>query len=210
MLVIDAHGWVANPKIKQEPRATIEHGPLSSIRAVILHRTAAPTAKSTLEAWKSKQEGAHFLISENGVIYQCASLKQKCWHAGKLYARCTKEKSCSKEEADTLDALLRKPKASWGERFRLVTNHELEKKYPERYPHNHDSLGIEVVGAIAKSGGEYPSVSDIVLNSLTWLLDELSTSYSLTLNDIYAHGDIAHKEPSEGKTILQQYTKAKK
>lgn len=203
MSIVDENGWVESDKVCVEHRQAIEHGELSEVKAIVLHQTGASTAKSTLEAWKNKAEGAHFLISESGEIYQCASLKKKCWHVGQIYARCEHANSCSKEDAEALEAILKKKNTSWGTKFKLVTQHELKKSYPERYPHNHDSLGIEVVGAAVN--GKYQESTQAQLDSAFWLIDALVCEYSLGVEHIYAHGKIAHKEETEGTYVLKAF-----
>jgi N-acetyl-anhydromuramyl-L-alanine amidase AmpD len=207
MLTIDKSGWINNPKINKEPRSAIEHSSLSVVRAVVLHRTGSGNAASVLNAWKTKKEGTHFLISENGKIYQTASLKKQCWHVGKLYSRCRSVSSCSEEDAKVIENILHKKNTSWGKKFRLVTRHELKKNYPLRFPHNQDSLGIEVVGQISKDSEIYEIPNKEQLNSLFWLLDEILSIYSISMKDIYAHGRIAHKDrkKSEGAASLKAY-----
>ncbi|MGD9006545.1 MAG: hypothetical protein PVG41_01425 [Desulfobacteraceae bacterium] len=45
------------------------------------------------------------------------------------------------------------------------------------------------------------------LDSLFWLLDELISTYNVSIKDIYAHGKIAHKDrkKSEGASALKAY-----
>lgn len=207
MLFVDINGWINNPSILIKHRKAIEHAPIGSINAIVLHRTGTPTARSVLNAWQTQQEGTHFLISENGKIFQTASVKKQCWHVGKIYSRCRVAESCSEQEAKTIESMLHKKNTNWGLKFRLITKHELNKSYPIRYPHNHDSIGIEVVGIISKAKGIYETPNELQLNSLFWLLDELISTYSFSVNDIYAHGEIAHKDikKSEGASSLKAY-----
>lgn len=208
MLVIDKTGWISNPKINKEPRAAIEHSPLPVINAIVLHRTGSGTATSVLNAWKTQKEGTHFLISETGKVYQTASVKKQCWHVGKLYSRCRSVSSCSEDDAKAIENILHKKNTGWGKKFRLVTRHELKKEYPIRFPHNHDSLGIEVVGLISKDNEIYEIPNKEQLSSLFWLLEEILSTYPLSVKDIYAHGRIAHKDrkKSEGAASLKAYT----
>jgi N-acetyl-anhydromuramyl-L-alanine amidase AmpD len=206
MLFVDKDGWVNNPIITTEPRPMIEHEPIGSIRAVVLHRTATANANSVLNAWNTQNEGAHFLISELGNIYQTASLKRQCWHVGKIYARCRTTGTCTEQDAKYLEGILRKKNTNWGSKFILITKHELSKNYPQRFPHNHDSLGIEVVGEIKSNCEIYEMPSQLQLKSVIWLLDELVATYGFSLKDIYAHGKIAHKNKSEGVLLLKAYT----
>lgn len=95
----------------------------------------------------------------------------------------------------------------WGKKFKLVTRHELKKDYPARFPHNLDSLGIEVVGVISQKSETYQTPNKLQLNSLFWLVDELISLYGLSIKDLYAHGQIAHKDEkkSEGTSALKAY-----
>lgn len=151
MLNRDKDGWIINQKINKEHRPAIEKSPIGSVKALVLHRTGSGTAQSVLNAWKTKPEGTHFLISGTGKIYQTASLNKQCWHTGKLYSRCRTTSSCEKEDALAIEEILHRKNASWGTKFRLVTRHELKKEYPDRFPHNIDSIGIEIVGRISKN-----------------------------------------------------------
>ncbi|MCP4120090.1 MAG: N-acetylmuramoyl-L-alanine amidase [Desulfobacteraceae bacterium] len=211
MLNVDKEGWVNNVKIVKEHRSSIEHLPLSIINAVVVHRTASVSASSVLNAYKKQKEGTHLLIDENGKVIQTASLKKQCWHVGKLYSRCKALSSCSEEDAEAIEAILHKKNTGWGQKYRLVTRHELKKVYPDRFPHNHDSIGIEIVGMISKSE-IYEIPNKLQLKSFFWLLDELISTFSFSLNDIYAHGKIAHKDKkqSEGAAALKAYLISKK
>ena len=205
---IDKQGWAADKKITKEHRPALEHGAIATINSLVLHRTGSSNAKSVLNAWKSKKEGTHFLISETGDIYQTASLVKKCWHVGKLYSKCRTVGNCSKEDASAIESILQKKNTSWGKKFKLVTKHELNKTYPNRFPHNHDSLGIEIVGVLSKDKEIYEIPNKQQLDSLFWLIDAITKNYSLSLKDIYAHGKIAHKDQkkSEGVASLKAYS----
>ncbi|WP_444930764.1 peptidoglycan recognition family protein [Microbulbifer sp. SSSA002] len=142
----------------------------------------------------------HFLIDESGKIFQTASLTTMCWYVGRLYSKCRTLKACSAEEARHIEGLLKTKNASWGARFKLVTDYELKKDYPLRYPHNHDFIGIEVVGLMSKEN-VYETPSEAQVKSLIWLLGNLVEKYGLTLTDLYAHGKIAHKDPKRQKVL---------
>ncbi len=206
-LYVDKHGWISNPLIFREQRSAIEQSLIGNISAIVLHRTGTPNASSVLNAWKTQKEGTHFLISENGKILQTASVKRQCWHVGKIYSRCRSTGSCSEKDAKAIESILKRKNTSWGKKFRLVTRHELNKNYPVRFPHNHDTLGIEVVGVISKESEIYEIPNKLQLNSLFWLLDELILTYSFSIKDIFAHGKIAHKDKnkSEGASSLKAY-----
>lgn len=207
MLIVDKDGWVNDPKITKEHRTPIEHSPIAAVNAVVLHRTASGSAASVSSAWKTQKEGAHFLISENGKIFQTASLKKQCWHVGKLYSKCQTVSSCSDEDTKAMEAILHKKDINWGKKFGLITKRELNKGYPLRFPHNHDSLGIEVVGVMSKASEIYEIPNQLQLDALFWLLDRIISTYRISLKDIYAHGKIAHKDKnkSEGAASLKAY-----
>jgi len=211
MLISDVNGYIQNHKVVNEVRPAIEHSLIGAINSIVLHRTGSVTAKSVLNAWNTKKEGTHFLISETGKIYQTASLKKQCWHVGKLYAKCRTTSSCSEDDAKSIELILHKKNTSWGKKFRLVTRHELKKDYPARFPHNHDSLGIEIVGVISNQKEVYETPNELQLKAMSWLLDELISTYNITIKDIFSHGKIAHKDKnkSEGTTALKAYSVSK-
>lgn len=93
------NGLVKNYPTKIETKiiSNIEHGTLSKVNAIVIHRTAGGTAESTLNTWKTKKAGAHFLIDKNGKIYQTARLDRKCWHMGYVLSKCRLESSCTKK-----------------------------------------------------------------------------------------------------------------
>lgn len=212
MLTVGKDGWIDNVKVVKEHRPKIEHEKIGSINAIVLHRTGSVNATSVLNAWKTKKEGTHFLISETGKIYQTASVNKQCWHVGKLYSRCRTTSSCDKADAKAIEKILHQKNASWGTKFRMVTRHETKKNYPDRFPHNHDSLGIEIVGLISLEKEIYEIPNVMQLKSLYWLIDELVSTYGVTIEDLYAHGKIAHKDKkkSEGASALKAYVLQKK
>jgi N-acetyl-anhydromuramyl-L-alanine amidase AmpD len=211
MLISDVNGYIQNHKVVNEIRPAIEHSLIGAINSIVLHRTGSVTAKSVLNAWNTKKEGTHFLISETGKIYQTASLNKQCWHVGKLYAKCRTTSSCSEDDAKSIESILHKKNTSWGKKFRLVTRHELKKDYPARFPHNHDSLGIEIVGVISDQQEVYETPNELQLKAMSWLLDELISTYNMTIKDIFSHGKIAHKDKnkSEGTAALKAYRVSK-
>jgi hypothetical protein len=66
-------GLINDKKITQKIFKNLEHGAINKVNALVLHRTDSPTAKSTLLKYANKAStGAHFLVAEDGVIYQTA------------------------------------------------------------------------------------------------------------------------------------------
>jgi hypothetical protein len=100
---------------------------------------------------------------------------------GKLYAKCRTVSSCSEDDAKAIEGILHKKNMNWGKKFRLVTRRELKKTYPLRFPHNQDSIGIEVVGLISKVTDVYEIPNKVQLDSLFWLLDEIVAKYGFSL-----------------------------
>lgn len=184
---------------------SIEHGEISKITSLVLHRTAGASANASLNAYSSGQKtGAHFLIDREGKIYQTASLNKICWHVGKLYSRCMNEKTCSPDELRTATALLHENGLSFSKRTTNLSRHEVKKIYPLRYPSNNDSIGIEVVGRYNVATNIFEKPTTTQLRSLKWLVGELIKNFKLNLhNDIYAHGVIARKKKAEGAQLLE-------
>lgn len=75
------------------------------------------------------------------------------------------------------------------------------KVYPDRYPMNEDSIGIEVVGKHDKDKGQYGGASKEQLKSVKNLVEKLQKDQGLKDSDVYKHGDVSYKAPSEGKGL---------
>lgn len=185
--------------------ASIEHGALKGVSSIVLHRTDSATAASVLAAYKAGQKtGAHFLIEKDGKTYQTASLERICWHVGILQPRCLNENSCAPEELTTINALLHQKGMGFGQRARNVSAHETQKPYPLRYPANSDSIGIEVVGLFQPGLQDYEAPTQAQLYQTKWLVQQLVDAYGIKLlADVYAHGSVARKQPTEGAQLLR-------
>ncbi|WP_238699278.1 N-acetylmuramoyl-L-alanine amidase, partial [Helicobacter sp. MIT 05-5294] len=88
--------------------------------------------KSTLDTWSNPNNakvGTHFLIDKNGTIYQCASLHKYTQHVGDI-----KVKNLDINNENYKNKI-----------YKGASSVEKEKQYPNRYPINSDSIGIEVV-----------------------------------------------------------------
>ena len=80
-LTIGTDGMIVNPKIASNRITNLEKGSISSnLEGIILHRTVSSTSTSTLQSFKNKGVGTHFLVGKNGVIYQTASLDKRTAH----------------------------------------------------------------------------------------------------------------------------------
>lgn len=165
-----------------------------------MHQTNAPTASSTFHSYQTKgATGAHFLIDKDGTIYQTASLFQITWHVGRLQSRCFLTKKCEPTDFQKVAEL----EKSWRNSDKV---HQIEKvkNYPDRFPSNVDSIGIEIVGEAKKVDGNphpvYEPVNDKQNNSLKWLINELTTTLNVPMNEIHRHPDIGRKNETEAST----------
>lgn len=197
MLTISKHGHVIHARVKQSISPHIERAPMKVVRGIIIHQTGASTAISSLNSYKNPAaNGAHFLIDKDGTIHQTASIHQQTWHVGQLKARCLVELKCTKAETKLL------------KRFNPQAEHrrEMAKTVPQRYPSNHDSIGIEIVGApiVPKNGSAAESVYEPVTKeqnqSLQWLVHELALTMNIPLAEVFRHPDVSRKNPSEAST----------
>ncbi|WP_145750075.1 peptidoglycan recognition protein family protein [Nitrospirillum amazonense] len=190
-MVIDDDGWVIDPRVKKTPFFNLKHGLMDVIHGIIVHQTASPSAQSTFNSYKSADpNGAHFLIDKDGTIYQTASVTWKVWHVGKIRSRCLVNYTCTPLE-------IRKLKSS-----SQIQKTEREKKFPDRYPMNEDSLGIEIVSAVIgdEKHPNFETVTDEQNGSLTWLISELKQKFSVPPTEIYRHPDVAYKNAHEAES----------
>src|SRR5262245_47429295 len=197
MLHIDQNGMVSHTRITQARHMTIERGALQVIRGIIVHQTGGATAASALGSYKNAgANGAHFLIEREGTIYQTASLFRKTWHVGKLKARCLLEQRCSATELKLLG------------KFNPTAEHRREsaKAVPDRFPSNEDSIGIELVAALAGNPAlpsdqrPYDVVTGAQNDSLKWLVGELRATLNVPTTEVFRHPDVSRKNPTEAST----------
>jgi len=193
-------GKLVDKKVRQKIYKSLEKGKMATIHAIVVHQTGASTAQHTFNSYTSSSNGAHFLIDKNGQIFQTAHTNQKTYHIGKVRSRCIETKSCSKAELSTANSIYLKKGLSYPVRVKNIHNHEKSKNYPDRYPTNNDSIGIEIVGNYNKSNSTYESVNSKQNLSLKWLVNELTTHLQLNNSDIYRHPEVSYKQPSEAKT----------
>jgi uncharacterized Zn-binding protein involved in type VI secretion/N-acetyl-anhydromuramyl-L-alanine amidase AmpD len=189
--------------IKQEIFSNLEHGPLLKVNAIVLHRTGGKTAASALAAYKGgKQEGTHYLIDVDGTIYQTASLDKFTYHVGKLRSRAKEEGSIADEEKKEIEVFDKKYKGKSGYLSKL-SEFEIKKQYPKRYPYNRDSIGIEVAGEYDVVVKAFASPTEAQIRSVARLVELLKSKYGLTNKDIYHHGEISYKDEmhTEGKNL---------
>ena len=201
MLFVDKNGSVDAECIIVKRFSTIERGKLDKVNGIVIHQTDSTTAKSTFNSYQNiGANGAHFLIDKDGTIYQTASLYKITNHVGFLQSRCLLRKSCSPQELKkTTDMNKIKPAR---EKSKQVHRYEARKDFPDRFPYNADSVGIEIVGKSEKIDKKdvYEPVNDRQNESLKWLVKELSETLSVSLNEVYRHPDIGRKTASEAST----------
>lgn len=193
MSTIDKEGMLSDTRIKLKRYKNIEHGKLSTVNAIVVHQTDAPTAQHTFNGYSAGGNGAHFLISKIGEIYQTASLSMRCYHVGLLIkSKClTLNKTNCKNPAMTKILTL-----SWRAQIKALDTHERAKPYPDRYPVNSDSVGIELVGKHLDDT-TYEAVSEQQNASLQWLVNELNIHFSTTMSDVYKHPTVSYKNMGE-------------
>jgi N-acetyl-anhydromuramyl-L-alanine amidase AmpD len=188
MLVVNSLGKVIDARVKLAISPSIERGNLPVVHGIVVHQTDSSTAASTLNGYKRpRANGAHFLIDKDGTIYQTASLHQKTYHVGFIKSRCLLEKTCSPADLQRL----RGKKVGAG-----IGHVEMRKPYPRRYPTNEDAIGVEIVSR-AKNG-VFESITAEQQASFKWLLKELLQTLHLAGGDVFRHGAISWKLPSEG------------
>ncbi|MDP5137608.1 peptidoglycan recognition family protein [Rheinheimera baltica] len=195
MSTIDKDGMLIDTKVTLKRYTSIEHGDLASVCAVVVHQTDAPSAQHTFNGYNAGGNGAHFLIAKNGDIYQTASTKKRCYHVGRLIkSKCLTLNKSTCDSTEMAKILAK----SWSAQIKAMDSHERLKAYPERYPVNSDSVGIEIVGKHIDDK-QYEAVTPAQNESLKWLLGELYQHFSLTGSDVYRHPDVSYKNPGEAK-----------
>ena len=199
-LVTVKDGKLIDSKVIDRIDSKIEKGVLGSVHALVVHQTGAPTSDSAFNSYANGQNGAHFLIDKDGTIYQTARMNQKCWHVGKIRSKCQEMKSCAPDELKAINAILFKKGESYSLRIADLNTREAAKSYPERFPTNEDSIGIEIVSAFDAKKETYDSVNKSQNDALAWLVGTLESVLGVGDDDVYAHGAIGYKQRSEGST----------
>ena len=166
------------------------------VHAIVLHRTDSETISSPLNS-ASRAAAAHFYVDKNGDLYHKISLGEIAPHVGRIRRR-------GEPNVQSSSAILQEEK---------------KKSYPERFPFNDDSVGIEVVGkhlvreiyrtvkGVRETVEEeyYVAPVDIEqIKSVARLVNFLTGHFSLNKNeDIYGHEIISSKAKGEGETVYE-------
>jgi len=198
--VIINGGKVVHSRVINRIDARIEKGALNAVHALVVHQTGAATSRSVFGSYANGQNGAHFLIDVDGRLYQTARVTQKCWHVGRIRAKCQHLRSCSSTDLAAINQILFRRGDSYAVRIKALHDHEAAKAYPHRYPTNEDSIGIEIVSAFDVRADAYASVNRSQNESLSWLVAALEGALALSDSDVYTHGTIGYKQVSEGAT----------
>ncbi|WP_238699300.1 N-acetylmuramoyl-L-alanine amidase [Helicobacter sp. MIT 05-5294] len=124
----------------------LEKGSLTKqqTKAIVLHRTDTDTSLQAINGFL-RGVGTHFLIDKDGAIYQCASLCKWTQHVGKIGSKCYNNNICGE---DYRKKILNYYQGKIPKQIHNNVRKEEEKNfiYPNRYPINSESIGIEVVG----------------------------------------------------------------
>lgn len=163
------------------------------MHGIIVHQTDSSTVHSTFESYKKGGNGTHFLIDKQDTIYQTASLNKRCFHVG----RRIKSKCLQLSKAQCKDKTLAKIMAlGWTKRITALDKYERQKSYPDRFPVNSDSIGIELIGRHLNDK-KFEPVTHCQNMSLQWLIDQLYAHFGLAKNDVYRHPTVSYKNPGE-------------
>lgn len=84
-------------------------------------------------------------------------------------------------------------------RFKAIDAIERGKGYPDRYPVNADSVGIELVGRHLDDA-TYEPVTGAQAMSLQWLIDALYANFGLGASDVFRHPEVSYKNPGEARS----------
>jgi len=198
MSEINKNGMLVDKTVTLKRYTHIEHGALKSVHAIVVHQTDTTTAQQTFNSYTVGGNGAHFLIDKSGKIYQTASLQKRCYHVGRLIkSKCLtiNKKNCNSKEMSKIMAL------RWAKRIIAIDKNERQKNYPDRYPVNSDSVGIEVVGKFINDT-KYEDLTAAQNVSLQWLISELYEHFNLNAANVYRHPEVSYKMASEGSTAV--------
>lgn len=193
MSTVDKDGMLVDARVQLKRFPQIEKGSLDALRAIVVHQTDSASEDAAFGAYLSGGNGAHFLIARDGRIFQTASMSKRCYHVGRLIkSRCLEvlKSSCKDAEIAKATAL------GWTSRINMIDRIERAKSYPDRYPVNSDSIGIELVGKHVDDK-TYQDVTPEQNLSLQWLIDQIYKHYSLDKSDVFRHPEVSYKNPGE-------------
>ncbi len=195
MLQIDLLGQVRDSRVRLKVFPSLHKGTMKVVRGIIIHQTDSPTAEATLNGYAAGSDhGSHFLIAKDGTIFQTASLLKMTHHVGWIKARCISEHRCSPKELAALQS--KRP-------GRPIGQVELRKSWPSRFPHNGDSIGIELVGeALPKTDDvrSFEPLTDDQQQALSWIVRGLAIALGIQFTEVFRHPDVSWKNETEAKS----------
>ncbi|MES2676069.1 MAG: peptidoglycan recognition family protein [Pseudomonadota bacterium] len=194
------NGELLDEKVKQKIFAKLHKGKIDKVNAIVVHQTGGATAEHTFNSYGTSPNGAHFLIDKDGTIYQTALTTKITHHVGKLKSRCLQTGACTPAETSAANAVYLQKGISYSVKVQNLHKLETSKNYPDRYPSNNDSIGIEIAGQFLTKTQSYEPVNAKQNASLKWLVAELSNHLSLQAGDIYRHPDISYKQATEASS----------
>jgi len=203
MLYIDADGYVDASRITRRIFAKLQHGRMDKVNGIVVHQTSVATLQSTFNSYQQVgANGAHFIIDKDGTIYQTASLFRVTYHVGRMRSRCLITHKCAPAELRKAIQL----ENAW--RTQEISDRERKKSWPDRFPANTDSIGIEIVGETYPTddlknypdGKIYVTVNQPQSESLKWLIAELKDTLKINTSEIFRHPEIARKNKTEAST----------
>ena len=238
MLQIDKNGRVQNAKVRltyvnargETAKAITPPPPtgrmaLTAVNGIIVHQTGVPT-RSVFGSYSSPNANrAHFLIDLDGTIYQTESVYLRADHVGRLRARCLVKKTCKPADMQQLEKWYKDRNTS------ATHNSEMEKKPPERYPSNVDSIGIECTGLAWWYGKDgkiladqsdasahlrrdkekiYDPLTDKQKYSLEWLIRELAETFKVQFSEVFRHPEVSRKTTTEAISAQEIISKLQK
>jgi hypothetical protein len=198
---VGADGYLTDPNITRTPIPALERNPLPDLNAIVMHRTMGSTAQGTIDHWSGQNRpyGTHFLIDRDGTIHQTASLNNNTAHVGNIRSRGEVEGTLTPEGQRELAATRRLPTSDYDDVSRL----ESARAYPQRYPTNRDSIGIEVVATYNERTSTWQEPTEAQRASIQRLVGTLQQNYGLNDRDVYEHDRISYKTQGEGSGLYQ-------
>jgi len=200
MFRINKDGMVRSAQIEAHRYTSLERGDMPVVNGIVVHQTGGSTAQSTFNSYSNTTVGAHFLIDKDGAIYQTASLYKRANHVGLLRSRCLERHNCQPADLKRLQTAT----------LRQRSTMEHGKAFPDRFPSNRDSIGIELVGEYNRNpdfgtvrGADeylYVPVTDEQNAALRWLVGELRRLLRVAAEEVYRHPEVSYKTPTEAAT----------
>ncbi len=185
-------GYFTDKNITTYKIPALERKNLAQPDAIIMHRTVTNTAGQAISSFKNGV-GTHFLIGKDGTIFQTASLNKTTVHVGKIKSRTQVEGTWSKAEQKIIEGI------GWAPME--LHRYESKKDYPDRYPTNSDSIGIEVVSMYNEKTKTWDAPPNKQRKSIDYLVHKLQNQFNLDDQDIYKHDQVSYKTAGEGEGL---------